>query len=42
MQNLADRLPNATLEFFEGGHLFMVQDKRAYESLIAFLKETNQ
>jgi 3-oxoadipate enol-lactonase len=33
------QIPNAKLELFEGGHLFFVQDPRAYEKIIAFLKE---
>jgi 3-oxoadipate enol-lactonase len=33
------QIPHATLELFEGGHLFFVQDSRAYEKIIAFLQE---
>jgi 3-oxoadipate enol-lactonase len=36
---LAERIPGATLEFFEGGHLFMLQDPRARPAMIAFLQE---
>lgn len=34
---LAEAIPNATLEFFDGGHLFMLQDKTAYPRIIEFL-----
>ena len=33
------QIPNATLELFEGGHLFFVQDPRAYERITAFLQK---
>jgi 3-oxoadipate enol-lactonase len=33
------QIPNATLELFDGGHLFFVQDPMAYERIIAFLEE---
>lgn len=33
------QIPNAKLELFEGGHLFFIQDPRAYERIIAFLQE---
>ena len=35
---LHERIPNSKLEFYEGGHLFLSQDSRAYESIIDFLK----
>jgi len=34
---LVDRIPNATLEVFEGGHIFMVQDRSAFPAIIDFL-----
>jgi 3-oxoadipate enol-lactonase len=34
---LADRIPNATLQVFEGGHIFMVQDRAAFPAIIEFL-----
>ena len=37
---LAGRIPNATLALFEGGHLFMLQDRTAIPAMIAFLDET--
>ena len=37
MEALAARLPAAKLEFFEGGHLFFVQDKKAYPRIVAWL-----
>ncbi len=36
---IARQLPNARLEAFEGGHLFLVQDPRANEEIISFLLE---
>ncbi len=38
LRALASRLPNARLELFEGGHMFMLQDKRANERIVEFLK----
>jgi 3-oxoadipate enol-lactonase len=35
---LLENLPNAKLEWFEGGHLFMIQDKKAWARIIEFLK----
>jgi len=37
-EKLAARIPGAELRFFEGGHLFMLQDRAAYPAMIAFLK----
>lgn len=37
LEALAARLPRASLEFFEGGHLFTQQDPRAAERMEAFL-----
>ena len=36
---IVGQLPNATLEVFEGGHLFLVQDRRAHERIVEFLSE---
>jgi 3-oxoadipate enol-lactonase len=36
-ENMASRIPNARLDFFEGGHLFMIQDRAAYPAIIDFL-----
>jgi len=35
---MASRIKGAELRFFEGGHLFMVQDRAAFPAMIAFLK----
>ena len=37
-ENLASRIRGSTLRFFEGGHLFMIQDRTATAAMIAFLK----
>jgi 3-oxoadipate enol-lactonase len=34
---LAMRIGGSTLRFFEGGHMFMIQDRAAYPAMIAFL-----
>jgi 3-oxoadipate enol-lactonase len=40
-QNLmADAMPQAELAWFEGGHLFMIQDKTAWPTIIEFLTST--
>ncbi len=36
-QALVDALPTARLEVFEGGHLFLLQDRTAWASIIEFL-----
>jgi hypothetical protein len=38
MQNMASRLPDAKLTFYEGGHLFMLEDGRVFPDLINFFK----
>ena len=35
---MARRIPGATLRLFEGGHLFMLQDRTAIDAMLAFLK----
>ncbi len=37
MRRLADRMPNAHLKLFEGGHGFLLQDPTAWPAAIAFL-----
>jgi 3-oxoadipate enol-lactonase len=36
-ERLASRIPDARLSFFEGGHLFMLQDRAALPTMIGFL-----
>ncbi|WP_420638055.1 alpha/beta fold hydrolase [Candidatus Poriferisocius sp.] len=36
---LCDRIPNARLEVFDGGHVFMIQDPAAYPAMLEFLAE---
>jgi 3-oxoadipate enol-lactonase len=31
------QIPGSTLRFFEGGHLFMIQDRAAVPAMFAFL-----
>lgn len=38
---LERQIPNATLEMFEGGHVFMVQDRAAFPRIIEFLRGDN-
>lgn len=37
LEAMAGRIPGAELELFDGGHLFMIQDKRAYPAIIDWL-----
>jgi 3-oxoadipate enol-lactonase len=36
-ERMASRIPGATLQFFDGGHLFMIQDRTAVPAMAAFL-----
>lgn len=36
-EKLADQIPNADLAMFDGGHLFMIQDKAAIPAMLDFL-----
>jgi 3-oxoadipate enol-lactonase len=36
-ERMASRIPGAQIRFFEGGHLFMIQDRAAYPAIISFL-----
>jgi 3-oxoadipate enol-lactonase len=38
MEALAARIPHATLRLFDGGHLFMIQDRAAYPAIIDWLR----
>ena len=38
LEALEKQIPNAHLEFFEGGHLFLREDGRAFQRVIAFLR----
>ncbi|MAT05538.1 MAG: alpha/beta hydrolase [Acidimicrobiaceae bacterium] len=37
LERLAAALPDATLRFFEGGHMFLLQDRTAWPAIIDFL-----
>jgi 3-oxoadipate enol-lactonase len=37
-EKMASRIPGAQLRFYEGGHLFLLQDRDAFPEIIAFLK----
>jgi 3-oxoadipate enol-lactonase len=37
MRALYDSLPKAELRLYDGGHLFFLQDKRAYPDMIDWL-----
>lgn len=39
MQAMAARLPQAELQFFAGGHMFLIQDKTAYPYIIQWFRE---
>jgi 3-oxoadipate enol-lactonase len=36
-ENLASAIPGATLQLFDGGHLFLLQDRAAWPAIMAFL-----
>ena len=36
-ERMAARIPGATLRFFEGGHLFMIQDRTAVPTMAEWL-----
>ena len=38
IEALAAQIPTARLEMFDGGHLFMIQDRRAFPAMIEFLR----
>lgn len=37
MRRMADRIPDSTLRFFDGGHMFLLQDPSAWEAVVEFL-----
>jgi 3-oxoadipate enol-lactonase len=39
-EKMAARIPGAKLQFFEGGHLFIIQDRTAAPAMAAFLTES--
>jgi 3-oxoadipate enol-lactonase len=36
-ERMAGRIPGAELKWFDGGHLFMLQDRTAYPAIVSFL-----
>jgi 3-oxoadipate enol-lactonase len=38
LEAIQRQIPGARLELFEGGHLFFIQDPRAFERIVAFLR----
>ena len=38
LKAMQKQIPESRLELFEGGHLFYIQDPRAFERIEAFLK----
>ena len=38
-QAMCDLLPDARLSWFEGGHMFLIQDKSAWPVIVSFLKD---
>ncbi len=39
VSNLASRIPGAALEFFDGGHLFLLQDPKAWPCIAQYLHD---
>jgi 3-oxoadipate enol-lactonase len=40
-EKMAARIPGAKLQLFEGGHLFMIQDRTATPAMAAFLTQSS-
>jgi len=38
LENLHKQIPNSTLKMFDGGHLFLIQDPKAFPEIIFYLK----
>ena len=38
MEFLSKNIKSSTLKFYEGGHLFLIQDQRAFKDIISWLK----
>jgi 3-oxoadipate enol-lactonase len=38
LEAMAGRIPGAELQLFDGGHLFMIQDKRAYPAIVEWVR----
>jgi len=38
-ERMAARIPGARLQFFDGGHMFVIQDRAAFPAITAFLNE---
>jgi 3-oxoadipate enol-lactonase len=38
LEAMQRQIPGSRLELFEGGHLFLIQDPRAFEHIVAFLQ----
>jgi len=39
LEAMKKQIPGARLELFDGGHLFFIQDPRAFERITAFLRD---
>jgi 3-oxoadipate enol-lactonase len=39
-ERMAARIPGARLQFFDGGHMFVLQDRAAYPAIVDFLNKT--
>ena len=39
LKMLAEKLPKARLEFFEGGHSFLLQDGKAFPRIVEYLRD---
>jgi 3-oxoadipate enol-lactonase len=38
MRAMADRIPASELRAYEGGHLFLIQDRSAYAQVVEWLR----
>ena len=41
MKFLNENIQSSTLKFYEGGHLFLIQDKKAFKDTISWLAQTD-
>ena len=42
MEYLHQSINSSTLKFYEGGHLFLIQDKLAFKEIIEWLTEVDE
>jgi len=38
-ERMAAQIPGARLQFFDGGHMFVIQDRAAFPAIVKFLNQ---